>query len=59
MSGKGSAPRPFSVDAVTFNNNWELIFGKKQQQETATAVENSSAEIDDPSKFESDHTPGL
>lgn len=27
--GKGSAPRPFSVDQNTFANNWDLIFGKK------------------------------
>ena len=27
--GKGSAPRPFSVDQQTFENNWEAIFGKK------------------------------
>ena len=27
--GKGSAPRPFSVDQDTFTNNWEAIFGRK------------------------------
>ena len=27
--GKGSAPRPYSVDQKTFENNWEAIFGKK------------------------------
>lgn len=32
MSGKGSAPRPFSVDADTFASNWALIFGKKEGQ---------------------------
>ena len=26
MSGKGSRPRPFSVDRKTFNNNWDKIF---------------------------------
>lgn len=26
--GKGSNPRPFSVDAKTFENNWDKIFGK-------------------------------
>jgi Zn finger protein HypA/HybF involved in hydrogenase expression len=30
MSGKGSAPRPFSVDQNTFANNWDAIFGKKK-----------------------------
>lgn len=27
--GKGSKPRPFSVDQKTFDNNWDAIFGKK------------------------------
>lgn len=27
--GKGSAPRPYSVDLNTFDNNWETIFRKK------------------------------
>ena len=31
--GKGSAPRPKSVDANTFASNWELAFGKKKPQE--------------------------
>ena len=31
--GKGSAPRPYSVDHNTFANNWELAFGKKKKQE--------------------------
>ena len=30
MSGKGSRPRPFSVDQKTFDNNWAAIFDKKQ-----------------------------
>lgn len=28
--GKGSAPRPFSVDKDTFADNWERTFGKKE-----------------------------
>ena len=31
--GKGSSPRPFSVDKQTFDNNWNKIFGKKTPQE--------------------------
>jgi hypothetical protein len=27
--GKGSKPRPFSVDQETFENNFDRIFGKK------------------------------
>lgn len=29
--GKGSAPRPYSVDQKTFDNNWDAIFGKKKK----------------------------
>jgi len=28
MSGKGSSPRPFSVDHKTFSDNWDKIFRK-------------------------------
>lgn len=30
MSGKGSSPRPFSVDRKTFEENWDNIFKKKE-----------------------------
>jgi hypothetical protein len=33
MSGKGSKPRPYSVDRKTFDKNWDAIFGKKEKQE--------------------------
>jgi hypothetical protein len=29
MSGKGSKPRPFSVDKKTYESNWDMIFKKK------------------------------
>ena len=29
MTGKGSAPRPFSVDNETFNKNFDAIFRNK------------------------------
>jgi hypothetical protein len=29
MSGKGSAPRPYSVPRKVYDNNWDKIFGKK------------------------------
>jgi len=29
MAGKGSTPRPYSVDRNTFDSNWDKIFGKK------------------------------
>lgn len=30
--GKGSTPRPFSVDQETFESNWDRIFGPKSAQ---------------------------
>ena len=30
-AGKGSRPRPYSVDQTTFGSNWDAIFGKKEQ----------------------------
>lgn len=30
--GKGSRPRPYSVTQTTFENNWELAFGKKENK---------------------------
>ena len=35
MSGKGSRPRPFSVDQKTFDDNWDKIF-KRQDDNTGT-----------------------
>ena len=29
MSGKGSKPRPYSVDQKQFASNWDAIFNKK------------------------------
>jgi len=31
--GKGSKPRPYSVDQKTFFDHWDKIFGKKNQKE--------------------------
>ena len=28
--GKGSTPRPLSVDAETFANNWDAVFSKRR-----------------------------
>jgi hypothetical protein len=30
-AGKGSRPRPYSVDQKTFDNNWDTIFRKNEQ----------------------------
>lgn len=29
--GKGSSPRPKSVDSTTYQSNWDLIFNKGRQ----------------------------
>jgi hypothetical protein len=42
MSGKGSKPRPLSVSTETFDNNWDVIFGKKKKidEEAVNAYNN-------------------
>ena len=39
MSGKGSSPRPFSVDQKTFESNWDLIFNKNKNAQVAKLVD--------------------
>ena len=39
MSGKGSSPRPYSVDRKTFENNWDNIFRKDKRVEEDTMIE--------------------
>lgn len=29
-AGKGSRPRPYSIDQKTFDNNWDAIFRKNK-----------------------------
>jgi hypothetical protein len=31
--GKGSRPRPYSVDQKTFDNNWDMIFNKRKKSD--------------------------
>lgn len=48
--GKGSAPRPFSVDSEIFSSNFDRIFGKKGKQNVLQAQEtiaNGQAEVFD------------
>ena len=33
MSGKGSKPRPYSVDQKTFDSNWDRIFSNRKKTE--------------------------
>lgn len=32
MAGKGSRQRPLSIPREKFNQNWDTIFGKKDQK---------------------------
>ncbi len=44
-AGKGSSPRPFSVDQEEYAKRWDAIFGKKnkeQQEQQQTPSEDSS-----------------
>jgi hypothetical protein len=36
VSGKGSKPRPYSVDPKTFSSNWDNIFNKKSHDACGT-----------------------
>jgi hypothetical protein len=49
MSGKGSSPRPYSVDQKTFTDNWDRIFGpKKNSTETTGNLQHWDAYSDLP-----------
>ena len=43
--GKGSAPRPYSVDKETFDNNWNNIFGKKKVEDNTGVAQNEYQDI--------------
>lgn len=47
MAGKGSKPRPYSVDVKTFDSNWDTIFGKKKKEQSV---------IDEVSKLTAEET---
>ena len=40
-AGKGSRPRPYSVDKKTFDSNWDTVF-RKQEQSVTYSRRNSS-----------------
>lgn len=49
--GKGSAPRPFSVDSATFSDNWDRIFNRKKptdaEQFDQAIMKNEYYDLDD------------
>jgi hypothetical protein len=58
MSGKGSKPRPFSVDPETYASNYDRIFGNKKTNKTTepSSHENSHTESEsDQSQDQSNH----
>lgn len=48
--GKGSSPRPYSVDQKTFDANWHSIFGKDK-----SVIEEVSKLITEETLQETDH----
>jgi hypothetical protein len=44
MAGKGSRPRPYSVDQKTFDSNWDKIFNKSKEEKTIEEVSKLIAE---------------
>ena len=58
--GKGSSPRPYSVDQNTFANNWDAIFGKKTPKEIddAEAEDEAFAKIPNQKSEPFDETDG-
>ena len=32
--GKGSRPRPYSVDPDTFDSNWDMIFNRRRKSDS-------------------------
>jgi len=45
VSGKGSRPRPCSVDQKTFGDNWDRIFGNPQTRHDTQVKDKASALI--------------
>jgi|688.fasta_scaffold1783784_1 hypothetical protein len=48
--GKGSNPRPFSVDQKTYNDNWDKIFKKEKEckcEKCKCNIKKSSSDFQD------------
>ena len=45
MSGKGSKPRPYSVDSDTLASNWERTFGKKKNEDNTGTDKNEYYDV--------------
>ncbi len=54
--GKGSKPRPFSVDQKTFDSNWDAIFNKKKKTDQEkfdeqAVMKDEFYDLDDPDRI--------
>ena len=52
--GKGSSPRPFSVDQKTFDDNWDRVFNRKkptdQERFDQAVIKDEYYDLDDEDK---------
>lgn len=50
--GKGSSPRPYSVDRETFDHNWDMIFKRnrltEQEKFDRAVTKNEYYDLEDP-----------
>ncbi len=58
MSGKGSKPCPMQIQRTQFDNNWEVIFNCKDQNEWIANVIMKAEyyDLDDDAHDTNDHT---
>lgn len=59
MAGKGSKPRPYSVDTKTFDSNWDTIFGKNKKEQSVieeVSVLTAEATLDETENRITDHS---
>ena len=53
--GKGSKPRPLSVDRQIFDENWDRIFGKSDYQDVLSTEDVVLDSLDNFEEFEKKH----
>ncbi len=58
IMGKGSKPRPFSVDKTTFDSNWERIFGKANKSGAGNTAGAGEGPSDQQAQTEVGNNPG-
>lgn len=58
MSGKGSSPRPFSVDDETYAANWDAIFRKAANDSPLNEADKESKGYGEPEPDTAEARPG-